>query len=100
VQNDYYCREAASRSVRKRRTGDGWLLKLTKLIGDSWLELWRQRNAEVHGHDRRTQAEAERSEVSRQLEEIYRQLTAVRTSSAEVTAIPEVHEQSFTTDLG
>lgn len=73
VQSAHYSRRRGRGSRRQMLTGDGWLLRLTKMIGDNWLELWRQRNNDVHGHDRRTQEAAERREVSRQLEEIYRQ---------------------------
>jgi hypothetical protein len=59
--------------AKKQRTGEWWQVKLTKLIGENWLELWKVRNAEVHGHDHRTQAEALRRDVSRQLDGMYQQ---------------------------
>ena len=44
---------------------------LILFVWDKWYTLWKQRTQELHGCDQRTRAEAERSDVRRQLHAIY-----------------------------
>lgn len=41
VQHEYYCNKPGGTGSTKQRTGEGWQVKLTKLIGENWLELWK-----------------------------------------------------------
>ncbi|KAI2502333.1 hypothetical protein MHU86_12137 [Fragilaria crotonensis] len=56
-----------------RRSGARWQRQLILAVWDWWFELWKSRNEDVHGADQRTQAEAQRREVTRRLGEIYDQ---------------------------
>jgi hypothetical protein len=52
-----------------------WQAKIILLFWDRWYTLWKMRNQDVHGHDARSQAEASKREVRRQLADIYRHRT-------------------------
>ena len=70
IQNGYYMKH--KRKAGFKRTGEHWQQQFVKVIWDSWCQLWRMRNGEVHGTSAAaTRAQAQRREVGRQLTEIY-----------------------------
>jgi hypothetical protein len=52
-----------------------WQASIIKFCWQQWYMLWKARNQDVHGHDLRTQTEASKREVRRQLSDIYRNRT-------------------------
>ena len=69
IQNEYNMKH--KRKAGFKRTGERWQQQFIKLIWDSWSQLWRMRNGEVHGTSAATRAQAQMREVGRQLVEIY-----------------------------
>ena len=73
-QEAYYRRVVPkTNGTKAQRTGARWQRQLILVIWEWWYELWKSRNADVHGVDQQTHAAAERREVNRRLEEIYDQ---------------------------
>ena len=72
IQDSHYRRTRSQEHLQgKHYTGEKWLMGLILFVWDKWYTLWKQRTQELHGCDQRTRAEAERSDVRRQLHAIY-----------------------------
>jgi hypothetical protein len=56
----------------KNNSGQKWQVAIITLIWERWYDLWKLRNADVHGKDDATQAIAEK-EIARRLARIYDQ---------------------------
>jgi hypothetical protein len=90
-QEAFYRRtENVSQGKKQLRTGARWQRLLILLIWDCWLQLWKTRNEDIHGSDKRTQAAAERREVSSRLAEIYAQRSQFE-PSVEQLLLPDLH---------
>jgi exonuclease III len=48
-----------------------WQANLIRFVWERWYTLWKARNQEIHGHDKRTRLEAAKREARRKLNEIY-----------------------------
>lgn len=57
----------------KNNSGQRWQVAIITIIWEQWYDLWKMRNADVHGKDEVTRALAEKRETSRRLEMIYAQ---------------------------
>ena len=69
-QDAHYYRMRATIPL-KNKSGLTWQVGLINLIWDKWHELWKIRNADVHGKDLVGKAAAEKREVTRKLKAIY-----------------------------
>jgi hypothetical protein len=73
LQGDHYYRTRAERPGQNHKfTGDGWQICIITLLWKHWRVLWKQRNNDVHGHDASASVQAEKRDVKRQLEQIYK----------------------------
>jgi hypothetical protein len=67
LQNDHRHRS----TIADRRNGTRWTATMIQTIWEQWFVVWALRNADVHGHDRRTRAEALARSNRGRLQEIY-----------------------------
>jgi exonuclease III len=70
-QDEYYWQHREE-LPHSKMSGQSWQVKLICKIWELWMEVWKIRNQALHGYDDRTRNEAERREIFRTLEEIYR----------------------------
>ena len=55
----------------KQRTGQRWQQAIIGEIWNQWFEVWKMRNADLHGDTETTKTRAEREDVERMLRDIY-----------------------------
>ena len=73
-QQQYFASQHDAHEDLKRRSLT-WQSSIIKFCWQQWYTLWRARNQDIHGHDLRTQTEASKRDVRRQLEHIHRNRT-------------------------
>ena len=73
----------------KNNTGHKWQVAIITVIWEEWHDLWKMRNADVHGKDEATRAIAEKREVSRRLSMIYEKRNHME-PSAQALLFPDI----------
>jgi hypothetical protein len=66
-----YQKAAMGDTESKRKNAMTWATEMISTIFEYWLKLWKLRNEDRHGRDRKTQREAERKQAIRELEQMY-----------------------------
>ena len=73
----------------KNNSGQRWQVAIITVIWEQWYDLWKLRNADVHGKDEATRALAAKREMSRRLEAIYAQKIHME-PSAQALLFPDI----------
>ena len=68
----------------KHNTGQKWQVAIITVIWENWYNLWKMRNADVHGRDSASRVLAEKREVARRLAMIYDQRNHMEPSVQEL----------------
>ena len=55
----------------EKKNGQAWTIKVAQTILEGWLDLWKSRNADRHGRDSQTKAQAQREQALRELDLLY-----------------------------
>ena len=76
------------------QTPEQWLIGWISVLRAKWFEVWESRNAAVHGSDNQSRIEAEQSEESWQLQNIYsNQLMMEPRVQDLLLPTPEAHDE-------
>jgi hypothetical protein len=73
LQDTYYAHQACTADIESKKglSGNYWQVAIIGVLWTQWFQLWEIRNHDLHGADKRELARAERTEVERNLREIY-----------------------------
>ena len=82
-QDDFYFTNPGI-NPKKRRSGERWQVALIGVVWESWYEVWKARNQDVHGADATQKATIERRDVLRSLRVIYDKRRMYEPSSQEL----------------
>jgi hypothetical protein len=59
-------------AATKTKNAGTWATELIKTIFTQWLELWKLRNDDRHGHDYKTKQESERNQALKEVQQLYK----------------------------
>ena len=82
-QDDFYFTNPGI-NPKKRRSGERWQVAIIGVVWESWNEVWKTRNQDVHGADATQTATIERRDVLRSLRRIYDKRRMYEPSSQEL----------------